>query len=620
VTVGSADTASRAYAWPVADASDSELLSVFEPVVHFTKGERFYPTDIGSYVARCSLWVHNPDGTEEVLVGTGGLTVDILAQPREHPFGSIEFLRFTDTSGVARSARVLTEAAQLRRKSGERFRPGIGRLARGGFIPRIADALFSISLLLRGTVPAVTAAAAELAYYDLARGDGPYVYYGRVVRQGGWTVLQYWYFYCYNSWRSGYSGVNDHESDWENVLVYLYEEDGRLKPEWTAYASHDFHGDDLRRRWDDREQLELVDGHPVVWAGAGSHASYFQQGEYQASIELPLPSWIRTAGRSLKRLWSQALGRLETPLDPFRIPFVDYARGDGKAIGPTQEHGWSPVVIGDGTPWVVGYRGLWGLYAHDPISGENAPAGPMYERDGSPRPSWYEPLKFAGLDKEPPPPKALGLLAHDISETVAGQARLEQAVETRTSELHAIGLKAGAMEGNPHLKARHRVLSADIARLSQELSALRKEHSENEAMLGALRSKLARLETGWKVDPRAHIRKLARPVPRREMRFNRTAEAWGAFSLSLASLAMVGLLVFKRDQVWIGILVLVGALLLIESILRGHYARTMSNVAGFLAVLASVLLLIHFWLWVIVTGLTGLAILLVAQKLRELRR
>jgi hypothetical protein len=42
---------------------------------------------------------------------------------------------------------------------------------------------------------------------------------------------------------------------------------------------------------------------------------------------------------------------------------------------------------------------MWGLYAQDPISGENAPAGPMYNRDGSVRAGWYDPLGFAELDK-----------------------------------------------------------------------------------------------------------------------------------------------------------------------------------------------------------------------------
>ena len=63
----------------------------------------------------------------------------------------------------------------------------------------------------------MTAAAAELEYHRMMLEEQKYVYYGRVVRQGGWTILQYWFFYCYNSWRSGYEGANDHESDWENI-------------------------------------------------------------------------------------------------------------------------------------------------------------------------------------------------------------------------------------------------------------------------------------------------------------------------------------------------------------------------------------------------------------------
>jgi len=71
--------------------------------------------------------------------------------------------------------------------------------------------------------------------------DEKYVYQGRVVRQSGWTICQYWFFFAYNPWRSGFHGVNDHESDWEMISVYLYEDAGELKPEWAAYASHDFH-------------------------------------------------------------------------------------------------------------------------------------------------------------------------------------------------------------------------------------------------------------------------------------------------------------------------------------------------------------------------------------------
>ena len=136
-----------------------------------------------------------------------------------------------------------------------------------------------------------------------------YTYYGRVVRQNGWTILQYWFFYCFNSWRSGFHGVNDHESDWEMANIYLYEENGQLLPEWVAYASHDFKGDDLRRRWDDQDELKMIDGHPIIFAGAGSHASYFRRGEYQAQVDLPLPNWFSGLIRAWNKLWTDTLGQ-----------------------------------------------------------------------------------------------------------------------------------------------------------------------------------------------------------------------------------------------------------------------------------------------------------------------
>ena len=127
-------------------------------------------------------------------------------------------------------------------------------------------------------------------------------YYGRVVRTATWTALQYWFFYAFNDWRSGFNGANDHEADWEQVIVYLdADPDGRAVPVWAAYAQHDYHGRDLRRRWDDAEQLDLVGDHPVVYAGAGSHASYFRPGEYLAEQPVRLPSIIQRIVNALCR-------------------------------------------------------------------------------------------------------------------------------------------------------------------------------------------------------------------------------------------------------------------------------------------------------------------------------
>jgi len=84
------------------------------------------------------------------------------------------------------------------------------------------------SLLLRGRVPGGLVAAAELGTREYLE-PGRCTYHGRVVRAGGYTVLQYWLFYVFNDWRSTFAGVNDHEGDWELVCVYLSDdEDGRL--------------------------------------------------------------------------------------------------------------------------------------------------------------------------------------------------------------------------------------------------------------------------------------------------------------------------------------------------------------------------------------------------------
>jgi hypothetical protein len=600
------------------EASDLELLRTFEPVLRFTKGERFYPTDVDRYVSRSSHWVRYPDGKEEVLDRKGELDLARLVRHREYPFGTVEFLRFNDDLSVAESARVLSEVRRLRKDEDAVFRPGVGRLARVGFAPRVVDALFSLSLLMRGRVPPVTAAAAELEYHRMMQEDERYLYYGRVVRRGGWTVLQYWFFYCYNSWRSGYEGANDHESDWENILIYLYEEDGRLHPEWAGYASHDFHGDDLRRRWDDAEQLDLVEGHPVVWAGAGSHASYFLQGEYQARVSLPVPRWIRAVASGLTFFWTRILRQAGRTRDPLRIPFVDYARGDGKSIGPGQEHGWDPVVIGESTPWVSQYRGLWGFFANDPTAGENAPAGPMFERSGEPRRSWYDPLGFVGLDKEPPPPVATELLAHDTTRIEGRQSELDRLIVQRLAELHSISVEMLGIEGSPNLRSRYERLAEQAVTQTEDLRGLQQEFTENRAVLGALGQKRALLESGRKLDPRGHITQLAQPVQQTDLRFNRVAEAWGAVSLSLILLGVVALLILARGHLWIGLVVMIGAVLLLESILRGHYVRTLGTVAGILAVVSAVLLVVHFWLWVIVVILAVLALFLLFQKVREL--
>ncbi|MCX7754591.1 MAG: Vps62-related protein [Anaerolineales bacterium] len=608
-----------------ADASDLSLLRRFEPVLRFTRGEKFYPMDIETYVRESSLWAHAPEtargdsagaGRDTLLVPQGELNVQKLIEPRSAPFGTVYYLRFIEPLSFSEAALALAEQARLEAQSGNVFHPGLGRLARGGLFPRILDALFSLSFLLRGRVPAALAAAAELAYHRLQQETPRYTYYGRVTRQNGWTVLQYWFFYCYNNWRSGFDGVNDHEADWEHISIYLYEEDGHLIPEWVAYASHDFQGDDLRRRWDDVSELDFVEGHPVVYVGAGSHASYFRPGEYMAEAHLDLPDWARRVFAVFSQFWTETLG--QKPFDPFRIPFVDYARGDGFSIGPGQPAAWSPVLIDESTPWVSQYRGLWGLFARDPISGENAPAGPMYNRDGSPRGAWYDPLGFAGLEKIPPPSQALALLEENCEKLSARQAELHGLIPKKAVELQLLGIKLKGMEGNPHLARQYAALEKVKDALRAEVRALRREFSENAALLESLTNRLERLRQGLQDDPQAHIHHLAAPAPAAQIRFERAAQTWAAISLSLLLFTLAGLMVFTPAHLGAGLFVATLLFIVTESVLRGAFVETVAGITTLLAVVSALILLFHFWYWILVALLLAAAVFLLAQRLREL--
>ena len=72
----------------------------------------------------------------------------------------------------------------------------------------------------------------------------------------------------------------------------------------------------------------------------------------------------------------------------------------GQGVGPPRPHEPGAIVVS-------GYWGLWGLYTRDPFEGEDAPAGPMYNRDKTISREWFDPVGWAGLDKVPTRRKSL---------------------------------------------------------------------------------------------------------------------------------------------------------------------------------------------------------------------
>jgi hypothetical protein len=603
---------------PSADVPDLELLRRFEPVVHYTNGELFFPSPVERYLRSCDLWEGVSQRDRQLLVPVGQLTPAELARHQPEPGRSL-FLRLVQQplSGPAL-------AAWSRRPNRPVFHSG-GRLARVGLFARLVDAGFTASLLVRGTVPGGTTASASQKY-EVARAQDPRVcYHARVVREHGWIVLHYLFFYWMNDYRSTFSGVNDHEADWEQILVYVADEPAGPKPCWIAAAAHDYTGDDLRRRWDD-PTITLHGEHPVIFAGGGSHASYFEQGEYLTSVPLPgfrgLPGFLG----AVRDFWRNTLrqpdpGDLAAKLEQtLSVPFVDYARGDGRAVGPDQQDGWTPILIDDSTDWVEGYRGLFGLDTHDRLGGERAPAGPKYTRRGTVRQTWNDPLGFAGLDKVAPPHLAPAALEGRIAELQAEQATVAGDIEKASAELPGRTEVTAALATSGALDALHTAAAADLTEREHALAALRARHAALGDAIEASSASLVRLRAGELGDPHAHLHHVQRPTDKREIAHGRIVEFWSAISVGLVLLATVVPFYLGFVPLWGALLIGVGGYLVIESVLRRRMQLVLVRLTLVLAVIAAIALVYHYLGLLIVAAVVGLALTIVADNLRELRR
>jgi hypothetical protein len=609
------------------------LLRRFEPVIRSTSGDKFYPMDVEPYVRACSLWVQRPGEEAVCVVPDGELSLDRLAQQPMDEAGAVHFLKFTDAEDLGpdsrgRRLRLFRRRAKDRKESRRAFRAGRGRLARVGYFSRFVDALYSIALLARGRVPGESAAAASVAYERIMTEQEQYRYHGRVLRQDGWIVLQYWLFYPFNDWRSGFFGANDHEADWEKICVYLSEsEAGEVSPEWVAYSAHNYTGDNLRRRWDDSE-VEKVGEHPVIYVGAGSHASYYAPGEYLTELTLPLPSPLARVTGAIRSFWTTRLGQYVREGEEdggsgyFSIPFVDYARGDGLSVGDGGDRAWDePRLISDPPPdWVSGYRGLWGLYARDPFEGEDAPAGPMYNRDKSINRAWYDPVGWAGLDKVAPPTETLEAILEQRADIISRCGALRIEIDDKSRQLKKLGTELTAMRDRSHLDAPYTEGARRVAELSGELDRLRRKLATDEAVSESLAEYAGRLRAGEGDPARAHISRAHRPASEDELRVSRVAEAWAAISVSLMLISFVGIAMFEREHLISMLVFSIAFFAFVEAGFRGRLVNLVSSANIGLAVVATLIIIYEFFWQLVVAAVLVVGIYVLWDNLRELRR
>jgi hypothetical protein len=584
---------------------DVRLLRAFEPVVRLTQGEFFVPVGVDEYVRHASLWRQLPDGTVQRVAEPGSLDVDELARRGLMLDGPGYSL-----SGVSVPHRRRDRIKAWFRTERPKFLAG-NRLAEVGLTGRAFDTLSRMSLLVRGAVPGGSAVASltlQNTYLDPLQPK----YHARVVRDGGWIVCQYWFFYSFNNWRSGFSGVNEHESDWEQVTIYLdgsgpVDAEGLPEPRWVVFSAHDEVGDDLRRRWDDPD-LTLVDGrHPVVFSGAGSHSGAYLAGDYLITLVPPSLGGVIPGIRRIAKIvtpWTRAAQG-----SGLGVPYIDYARGDGISIGPGQEREWTPVVIGDETPWVRDFRGLWGHDTQDKLGGERGPAGPRYERDATVRASWGDPVGWAGLGKVAPNEDVeLELIGGRIGDIDLELAQLEtEANEGR----RLVGEKAAGLAPDaPEVRA----LEHDERAITKSRLTAIRLRDERDRMVRAQQEGIP------PVDPHAHLTHRRTPIAASERGRSRFLSMWSVISTPIILLLIASLFLpsdYSRPIAAIWMLI---AILAVEAFARGYFWAFLLRVLIIFGIANLVVAFFQNWQFVSMCIFAALALIVLVVNIRDARR
>ena len=312
-----------------------ELLLAYEPVLYFDSDNKVLPLDTDVYVRHCSLWQTPRPAFSfrqpAMVKDWGTLTRADLAQYRS-PAKSIYYLAF------AQLDQATTQARQ---------RQGISTT--------------TSHIINQGLEQ----------YAALSPAERRPTYHGRAFYSRDYLVLQYWFFYPLNDFKTSHGGINDHEGDWEGVSLFLPKNRGQ--PEAAAVMVEDWlplkllaaaHEGASAKDWD---AIGRQGSHPIFYVARGSHATYYEPGRH----------------------------------------FPDRADGRGVKVGPGTENPWNRLVfpVEDLPAWAGQYDGAWGYYSRDALGGFNGPGGLQQTIKYSwfkglsfaPRTTWTDPVGEAGL-------------------------------------------------------------------------------------------------------------------------------------------------------------------------------------------------------------------------------
>ena len=384
----------------------SNLHETFAPILRFAADERFFPMRVEDFCSYCALYAKDQSAP---LARPGTVSPSQLARHARSPqvfLRSVTKGPFHGPDVAAHWGKQALELVCQMTPTGTSWTEGLARTAYRWFSPKTKGAtqLFWWNRLLapmleradqekqdlpRLILPEETRNDATEKYASRGQRAG-YTYYYRQVRDGDCLCLQYWFFYSYNDWGRGFNGMNDHEGDWESLMLF-FDLDAAGRPlEPPAYVTFVGHHSRITKPWDHHD-VERVGTHVIGNVAAGSHATYPEAKPYPI-MEL--------------------------------YGLTDHATADGATI----DHGqWVHRIALDDVPWLSDYQGSWGTRYWLPLKraktiltvlaptspvlrlinpavpqeielpGVSAPHGPMIGDASQERPQWRGPAAWAGV-------------------------------------------------------------------------------------------------------------------------------------------------------------------------------------------------------------------------------
>jgi len=230
------------------------------------------------------------------------------------------------------------------------------------------------------------------------------------------------------------------------------------------------------------------------------------------------------------------------------------------------------------------------------------------------------PAGWAGLDKVSPSGEEPRVVAARREATEERRGVMTGEIEDGHRELEGLGVEAEAMRGQPHLRSQYEEHERRIGELSEKVDRLRADLAADEALAEALDDHAARLRSGEKGSPRAHLSRAQKPVSELKLRASRLAEAWAAVSVGLTLVGLVLLVVYAREYLIFALVASIAVFLFIEAGFRGRLVNLVSSTTVGLAVVSALIILYEFFWQLVITGVVLLGLYILWDNLRELRR